>query len=308
MKIIRHWNILVQNPINIVAVLGNFDGIHKGHQQLLKESKKIAKELNMPLAVISFEPHPIEILREEKNIRITSLKEKIRILQEYNIDILYLFRFTKEFASITADQFLHNILINNLYVKHIVMGHDFIFGYQRKGNATFLKDNATKYNYGFSRIEPLNNHNNILYSSSNIRKFLKEGNIKQVNEFLGRNYSIEGRVIDGNKMGRNIGFPTANIRLRNLLLMKFGVYAVKVYLLKDNIYLTGIANIGVKPSFGDNEVLLEVHIFNFDKNIYDKSIRVEFIDFIRAEQKFPDKNLLKQQISKDCLKVTEIFK
>ena len=306
MKIIRNINNIPISYQDSVLVLGNFDGIHLGHQELLKKTIEIAKSKSKKTSLMSFEPHPLEVLKKKTNIRINSLTEKIKLINEFGIDFLFLIRFNRKFFELSANEFLNKILIEKLKINHLVIGHDFIFGKNRSGNATYLKEQSQILNYGFSQILP---HKcpkyNIIYSSTEIRNNLKSANLKIVKTLLGRNYNISARVISGNQTGTKIGYKTANIRSKNLLKIKYGVYAVKLHYDK-NIY-NGIANFGIRPTIKNSPELLEIHIFNFNKKIYGKKVNVEFIDFIREEQKFNNLNQLTEQIAKDCKKAKNIL-
>lgn len=305
MQIVRSYKNIPEYATNTVLALGNFDGIHLGHTELLKQTIKVAKEKKLKSALISFEPHPLQTLHDTKNIRIFSLQDKIKFVKNSGIDILFLFRFTGSFAAMTAEEFLTQILVNNLRANHIVIGYDFIFGKNRSGNGEYLKKNSIIHNYGFTKILPHKcETDNVIYSSTEIRKYLKEGKLQKVRKFLGKNYSITGRVIRGKNLGSKIGYATANIALNDLFRPKFGVYAVKIHIINQFIEnksgYDGVANIGIRPTFTGNEEFLEVHIFNFSKNIYGAKLLIEFISFIREEKKFNNVEELKIQINKDC--------
>jgi len=310
MKIIRNYKYISENDKNIVLALGNFDGIHLGHLEVLKRTISIAEEKKLQSAVISFEPHPLTILKNTKNIRIVSLQDKIKLIEKTGIDILFLFHFTSEFSHLPANQFLQNILVKQLQINHLVIGHDFIFGKNRSGNSTYLEQRSKDLNYGFTQILPHKcKANNIIYSSTKIREYLKNGNITKANELLGKNYSITSRVIKGQNLGMKLGYNTANIDLKDLFRPKFGVYAVRIFLKNNTQIYNGVANIGIRPTIKNNtqkNEILEVHIFNFSDNIYGKKITIEFIAFIREEKKFNNIDELKNQIAKDCQESKEL--
>ena len=307
MQIIRNLNNIPSSAQDIVLVLGNFDGVHLGHQELLREARNIALKKAKKVALMSFEPHPLEFLKGKKNIRITSITQKISLIKNMQIDCFFMMRFNQEFAQLSASDFLHNILIKKLKINHLVIGHDFIFGKNRSGNAAYLKEQAQKLNYGFSQILP---HKcpeyKIIYSSTEIRNNLQAGKMAIVKTLLGRNYNIIARIVAGDKIGREIGYKTANINLKNLLRIKYGVYAVKIYY-KNNCYFA-VANIGIRPTIQEPKELLEVHIFDFNQDIYGEKINIEFIKFIRSEKKFNNIKELSQQIAIDCKQVKQYFK
>ena len=299
MKIFRDATKL-ENKENTLCVLGNFDGIHFGHKQLILTAKEIAKQQNLKLAIMTFEPHPKVFFNLQYNIRITPIKNKLIHFKELGVDIIILQRFNKKFAELEAEYFLTEILLNKLNASHIVIGHDFIFGRKRQGNSAFLKLAAEKYGFGLTQILPAKSEkHNLIFSSSSIRKFIRNGNVKYAKELMGRNYAISGRVIKGKKIGGMLGYNTANILLKDFIRPKFGVYAIRADI-EGKIY-EGVANIGVRPTISnEDQELLEIHFFEFDQNIYGKYVRVELIDFIRAEKKFASLEELSKKIAEDC--------
>ncbi len=306
MKTIKSYRELPNEAKACVVALGNFDGVHKGHRKIIEETIKIAKDKKTKSAVMTFEPHPAAILRpDNKNFRLTDLKMKEKLISEIGADFLFTIPFTEDFSKITAEDFIKTILIDSLQVKHVVIGHDFIFGHNRTGNPDFMQKKSAELSFGITIISAIKDENEIC-SSTSVREALRQGDLKRVNKILGRNYSIDGLVIKGDARGRQIGFPTANINLGDLIRPAFGVYAVKIRL-EDKIY-NAVANIGIRPTFGKESELLEVHIFNFDKNIYDSSVNIEFIDYIRTETKFKNVDELTKQILIDCKKAEEILR
>jgi riboflavin kinase/FMN adenylyltransferase len=306
MQIIRNLNNIPSSVQDIILVLGNFDGVHLGHQELLLQAKNIAQKKAKKVALMTFEPHPLELLRDKKNIRITSIAQKISLIKDMGIDCLFIMRFNEAFAKLSAHSFLDDVLIKKLKINHLVIGHDFIFGKNRSGNAAYLASQAQQFNYDFSQVLP---HKcpeyKIIYSSTQIRNNLQEGRVEVVKTLLGRYYNIIARVVAGDKIGREIGYKTANINLKNLLRIKYGVYAVKVDY--DNNSYFGIANVGIRPTMKELKELLEVHIFDFDQDIYGEKINIKFVKFIRNEKKFNNKQELSQQIKQDCQQVKQHF-
>jgi len=306
MQIIRNYKNIPDQAKNSVLALGNFDGVHLGHLEILKEVLKIAKAENKKTAIMTFSPHPLEFFSKNKKVQLFSFQDKIQFFQDLGIDYLFIVKFNQEFANVTAANFVSDILVKHLKVSSIVMGYDFIFGKNRQGNAEFLKNKSSKHGFGFSQITSYKSSNyNLVYSSTEIRKALEQGDIQKVNNLLGKNYFISNRVIGGDNRGAGLGFRTANLKIDNLHLPKFGVYAVK--LCYQNKYYEAVANLGVKPTFAQNKPNLEVHIFNFSEDLYGQKVKVAFIDFIRAEKKFASKEELIAQIKLDCNKAKELL-
>lgn len=288
-----------------VIALGNFDGVHIGHQEVLKTAKKIADEELEACAVMTFDPHPSTILRpENKNITLTNFKQKSKFIEELKINYLFKEHFDKDFSKITAEDFIRNILSKSLKASHIVIGRDFIFGHNRGGDSVLLKKICDELGIGFTQVKAIGN-NTETFSSSAIRSHIKNGQLSLAKQSLGYNFTIEGEVTGGDERGRVIGFPTANVELGHYVRPLYGVYAVHVHVSGSRKKLNAIANIGVRPSFNENKELLEVHIFDFNDDLYGEILEVEFIDFIRKEEKFLSIDDLKNQIEKDCVVAKE---
>jgi len=298
-KIYKNFNILKKHQ-NSIILIGNFDGLHLGHQKLFNLAKKYKKQ-------ITFDPIPKMFFNKKlKNHRISSLRQKIQYFSNYNVDFLIIKKFDKNFSKIKSLDFVNKILFKKLKSKYIFVSNNFRFGNKREGDVNLLKSLEQKYDFNIINPKPLKKKNRII-SSTLIRKLISQGNLKKANNYLNRNWSIEGIVLRGRKMGRKIGFPTCNIDLRDYVLAKTGVYAVKVYINKKKNSLRGIANLGYRPTFNQKKILLEVNLFNFSGNLYNKKLRVEFLKFIRKEVKFKGINQLKKQIILD-LKVAKRVK
>ena len=288
------------------AAIGNFDGVHVGHEKVLKEAKKLSREKKLPISVLTFEPHPREFFSSEKNnFLLQTNSQKIETLRKHGIDNLINLKFDKNLSELQPEEFIERILFKNLSLKHVFVGKDFKFGKNRKGDIDTLKNIGARYNIGVSSIS-LKTLNTVSISSTKIREHLKSGNIIEANKLLGRPYKISGLVIEGDKRGRSINFPTANIKLENLIMPAFGVYSVSVKGIENKIY-NGIANIGRRPTVNDRGVLLEVNIFDFNNNIYGKEISVNLLNFIRKEKKFDGIESLKTQIKNDVRVSKEFF-
>lgn len=290
---------------NAVAVIGNFDGVHSGHMHVLQTALDIAKKQNKPSLLLTFEPHPDAFFRPAaEKFRITPVHAKVRAVSTVGLDALCVLRFDSALAEMSASDFVKDILVNGLHVSHIVVGQDFCFGKKREGNAAFLKKNFPDLPVTF--VEQLRDKTGEIISSSRIRSFIRDGRTERAANLLGRPFEMEGRVIHGFKRGRTIGFPTLNIAPNASIIPKIGVYAAKILI--DNEPYDGIANIGFRPTVQGTNVLLEAHIFDFDRDIYGKRVRVQLFSFIREEKRFSSLDELKQKIIADSAKAKEILK
>jgi riboflavin kinase/FMN adenylyltransferase len=298
MQLIRNFlssNLVINKQ---VITIGNFDGVHLGHQQLINTTVNIAKQESLIPTIMSFEPHPnLYFNRQLNNFRIISFSDKFQKIKDLGIKKFYIAKFDNGFSNLAPEDFINHIL-NKLNIKHIVIGYDFIFGKNREGNINVLKNLAEKYNFKITQISCLKESDTVL-SSSNIRKFIKEGNVEAASKMLGYQYFISGKVISGNKTAVKLGYPTANLKLHDLQRLKYGVYLIKIFIENENKYYLGMANIGIRPTLDGLNELLEVHLFDFNKNIYGTKLKVEFIEFIREELKFPNFEALKKQIALD---------
>lgn len=293
-------------PFETVITIGSFDGIHLAHKALFEETKKLANLLNVKPVVVSFDPHPRTVLFPESNLKLlTTLEEKLYLLSLLEIENLVLIPFTKTLSELSHDLFVQEYIVDKIKAKGIIVGSNFRFGKFRKGDVDYLNKVAKKYNFIVKAI-PSIMLNGVIISSSAIRNLIEKGNIESANELLGRPYLIMGKVIKGKGRGKEIGYPTANLEVSPLkLLPPSGVYAVWVILNGEK--LKGALNIGKRPTFGEKEISIEVHIFNFNKNIYGKTLKIEIIKRIRDEKKFPSIENLKIQIEKDCKLIDEIL-
>ena len=302
MELIRLSRIVNKAKNSIVAI-GNFDGVHIGHQEVINFAKSISKKKKKSLSVITFEPHPKCFFKKQyENFRITPFRVKYEEIKKLGVDFYFNFKFPQTFSNISANSFIEDILIKKMQVSHIVTGFDFVFGHKQQGDTKLLESISISNNaFKFSEVKEFKKNKIIEVSSSKIREFLKAGDLKSSKEILGRDWSIQARVVRGKSLGRKIGFPTANIILKRYCDLCFGVYAVEIRFKKDFFKSTfkGVANYGIKPTFLNNEPLLEINIFDFDKDIYGELIEVTFKFFIRREEKFLNIEDLKEQITKD---------
>tara|TARA_B100000959_G_scaffold279105_1_gene338668 strand:- start:409 stop:1311 length:903 start_codon:yes stop_codon:yes gene_type:complete len=283
-----------------VVAIGNFDGLHLGHQKVLKQARDRAKKYKLKFGVVTFEPVPVMFFNKNiRNHRINSLKQKILALKKLKLDFLRIIKFNKKFSKLSPEQFIERIIYKNLNSKFVFVSKNFRFGKNREGGIRTLIKHEKYFSYKTIVTKPLEKNNQVL-SSSIIRSKISSGKIDKVNNFLGRKWCVFGKVIKGKKRGRKIGFPTCNIKLKDYVLPKLGVYSVTVKANKFN--RKGVANIGYRPTFNGKSLLLEVNIFGIKENLYKKVIEVNFIKFIRGERKFRNINELKKQIKKDIKK------
>ena len=305
-KLYKNFNIINSHKKSILLI-GNFDGVHLGHQKLFKLAKKFKKNTKLKIGVVTFDPIPKMFFNKKlKNYKISNLSQKIKFFHEHNVDFVIVKKFDKKFSKIKCKNFVDQILDKKLKAKFIFVSNNFRFGNMREGNVKFLKSKEKDCNFKIINPNPLKK-NNIIISSTLIRKLIFNGNLKMANKYLNRNWSIEGVVQRGRMMGRKVGFPTCNIELGNYIEAKSGVYAVKVYRENKKNYLKGIANLGYRPTFNQRKILLEVNLFNFSGNLYNKKLIVEFTKFIRKEKKFNGINQLRKQITLD-LKIAKKVK
>ena len=293
---------------NSIVTIGTFDGVHEGHRTILHRLKELAHLKQGETVIITFWPHPRMIISSDKPVYlINTFEEKAELLDNFGIDHLIKIPFTREFSLKTADEFIQNVLITAIQTKVLVIGHDHRFGKDRTGDFDYLKKNEQKNGFIVEEIPP-QDVENITVSSSKIRKALLEGNVVTANQYLGSTYSITGIITTGDKIGREIGFPTANILVNypGKLIPGDGVYVVKV--LVENKWHGGMLYIGKRPTLQGVQRTIEVHIFNFNKEIYGESISVQFLKNIRGDQTFGSLEELKKQLQRDEIAAKEILK
>jgi riboflavin kinase / FMN adenylyltransferase len=298
MQVIKGLDAFRGDYPNIVLTIGNYDGVHLGHQKILSKVTKKAEELQGTSMVMTFEPHPIKVLAPERNIKLlTTSEERARLLEAMGVDVVLLIPFNREFAGMPPDDFIRSILAEKLKVREIIVGANYAFGKNKKGTIELLKTRGREYGFHVKAVPDVLVNGNVV-SSSSIRSHLLKGAVREVSSYLGRAYSIEGTVIKGKGRGKSIlNVPTANITTPVEIAPKEGVYAVKVGY-RGEIY-DAVANIGKNPTFGDADVSYEVHLFDFSGDLLGKTLRVYFIDRIRNERTFPDAASLEKQIRED---------
>jgi len=295
-------------PQATALTIGNFDGVHLGHRALLARLGAIAREENVLPAALTFEPHPREFFAPESApARLSTLREKLEILAEEGVGLACVCHFNTGFAHLEAEEFIERILVECLRVKHLIIGDDFRFGQKRRGNFAMLQEAGRHHGFTLEAVSSVM-VDGVRVSSSAVRTALADGRMEDAARFLGRPYVIDGRVVQGRQLGRQLGVPTANIRIKHANPPLIGVYAVEVRGLADGPH-QGIANIGFRPSIdqGSNP-LLEIHLFDFDRDIYGAHLSVRFLHKIRDELKFPSIDALKQQISQDLESARQYFK
>jgi riboflavin kinase/FMN adenylyltransferase len=311
MRLFRFWNEVPQPLQGGVVALGNFDGLHLGHQAVLAKTVQMARAAGVPAGVMTFEPHPRMFFKpDQEPFRLSPFRIKARLIEALGLDYLYVQNFDREFSQWSADSFIADVLVGGLGVSHVVVGYDYVFGHQRQGNVALLRERAQRYGFAVSSVDELALPGGARYSSTNVRNLLKDGHPAEAAHLLGRYWEIEGRVEHGDKRGRTIGFPTANLPYRDYLHPKKGVYAVRAGVDRgaETVWHDGVANFGNRPTFDKTDILLEVHLFDFAEDLYTKHLRVALVDFLRPEMKFDGLEALKAQIAADGVAARQLLR
>lgn len=301
MHVFRHFENLPDEVRGASVAVGNFDGVHLGHRSVIGEAGRIARDQGIPWAVLSFEPHPRSLFTPDiEPFRLTPFRIKARHIEELGVDALIVLHFNKEFASLSADDFVKTVLIDGLNARHVVSGYDFVFGHKRAGNCELLLHKGKEEGFDFTCVSAVDDGETI-YSSTRVRKCLQSGDPKGAAALLGRPFEIEGRVEHGDERGRTIGFPTANLHLGEYVRPAHGVYAVRAGIDEGTAttWIDGVANFGNRPTFDKKDAIFEAHLFDFDGDLYGRHLRIQLIDFIRDEKKFDGLDELKAQIALD---------
>lgn len=296
------------SDLETVVTIGTFDGVHKGHQTLIDRVNEIAQKEDLESVLLTFDPHPRHVIYpDDQDLRlIHTIAEKKKALANTSLKNLVVQNFSKEFSRIKSINFVRDYLVTKLNMKYMVVGFDHHFGKNREGTFSDLQELSELYDFKIEEIDP-QNLGEITISSTKIRNAILKGNMRLANSYLSSSFSINGKVVQGKKIGSSIGFPTANIKIddRWKILPKDGVYAVKVCVQKNQYF--GMLNLGTRPSISDNTFVVEVHIFDFADSIYNMQIEIEFIDRIRAERKFLNLNQLEKQLKIDEVNCKKIF-
>jgi riboflavin kinase/FMN adenylyltransferase len=310
MELIRGLHNLKPRHQGCVATIGNFDGVHLGHQAVIRQVMDKAKELGLPVVVITFEPQPQEFFcPDDVPARLTRFREKLLVLESLFVDRVLCLRFNRHLASLTADEFVQRILVNGLGIKYLVVGDDFKFGKDRSGDFEYLQSIGPELGFEVSDTDSFSFAGERV-SSTGIRTALETGDLLLAKQMLGRDYGMCGRVAHGDKRGRTIGFPTANIYLHRKSSPLYGVYSVQLHSKHPQIggrVVNGIANVGQRPTVGGTRTLLEVHLFDFAGDIYGAYVDVTFLQKIRDEQRFESFEALKAQIVRDVEQAKAFF-
>lgn len=305
MILITDLNKITTKFSNSIITLGNFDGLHLGHQELIKMVIKRAEETGAVSLVVTFRPHPLKILAPEKCPPLISIyEEKIRLFEKLGIDVLVKIPFTLDFSSITPRDFAKNILCGMLGAKEIFVGYNYRFGKGRGGNIQKLKEFGEEFGFRVREVEQVSLNGEVI-SSTKIRELLQDGEVEHAARLLGRQYAITGVVVKGDGRGKNLGFPTANIAPKHAIIPANGVYAVRLFVRDE--YYDGIANIGERPTFNKRDLAVEVHVFNFNEDLYGEEITVCFIQKIREEKRFKNAAALIKQINSDIVTAKNIL-
>jgi riboflavin kinase/FMN adenylyltransferase len=299
LKIVHGWKDLPPEFRGAAAALGNFDGVHRGHQQVIAEAAKAARALKAPLGVITFDPHPRRLFRPtEPAFRLMTAEQQARVLSGMGVDFLYLLPFDFQMASFSDKEFVEQVLVEGLGVKHVAAGFDISFGKGRTGSAEGMKAYGDQKGFGVSIAEPVAGRAGDKFSSTSVRDALRDGHPEEASRILGRPFAIEGVVRRGQQLGRQLGFPTANVEIVDYVVPKLGVYATRTRL-PDGREVPGVANLGNNPTTGIVETRLETWLFDFDEDLYGQVIETDLIAFLRPELKFDSLELMIEQIRRD---------
>ncbi len=305
MKIVREFENYTENTPKVLS-LGMFDGIHLGHISIINLLKSVAQENNLETAILTFWPHPRKVFNPNDEIKLlNTLNEKLNLLENANLDVVFLKSFDENFRNLTGEEFVRQILVQKLNVKHIIIGHDHVFGKNKSGNFELLQKLSKELDFKVQQLNAVKEGDSNI-SSTKIRNCLSNGNITGANKMLGYHYSVSGKVIDGKKLGRTIGYPTANIEVDELkLLPKKGAYIVEVFV--KNKFYKGMLSIGTNPTVNGEKLTVEVYILDFNEDIYGEEITVKFRDFLHEEIKFESLEKLIERLDEDK-RLTERFK
>ncbi len=310
MRLFRTWSEVPPPLKGGVLALGNFDGLHLGHQAVLGKTVALARAAGAAAGVMTFEPHPRMFFKpDQEPFRLSPFRIKARLIEALGLDYLYLQTFDREFSRRTPENFVTEVLLGGLGVSHIVVGADYIFGFQRRGNVALLNQLAAQHGFAVTSVGELTLPGGARYSSTNVRNLLKEGQPEDAAKLLGRYWEIEGRVEHGDQRGRLLGFPTANVSYHEYLHPKKGVYAIRAGIDQgvDTVWHNGVANFGNRPTFDKKDVLLEAHLFGFAGDLYGRHLRVALVDYLRPEKKFDGLEALKAQIAADSATARELL-
>lgn len=288
-----------------VLAIGNFDGLHRGHAKIIERIRRVAAERGFTPVVLTFDPHPPRVVRPEKAPPLLmTLDQKLEALEKAGVQGVAIVRFTRELSQWEPERFVRTVLVDWLRVAEVWVGADFLFGRNRSGNFTLLRALAAQYNFRVEKIDPVR-YKDFVVSSTRIRRLIAEGRVDEAGALLGRYAFIDGVVVRGSGRGRELGVPTANLETKNELIPPHGVYATTVTI--DRVVYAGVANIGVRPTFGGEKTTIEVHVLGLDRDLYGQTLRVGFVQRLRDERRFPDVDALKAQIEADIRRARRLF-
>ncbi len=307
MQVILTLNEIKKPLTNPVLTIGNFDGVHKGHLALFDKVKERAKAIAGQSVVMTFEPHPLKIMRPADGPQlITHTGQKLELIEKAGIDVIVCVSFDREFAAIPARDFVNNVLVKKIGIKEIVVGYDYTFGHNREGDINLLREIGNDFGFVVHLVGPIE-IDHTLVSSTSIRRLVQEGRLEEARVLLGRDFEVQGTVVKGqNRGGRLLGFPTANLNPHGELLPKRGVYAVK--LLIDDVFYKGVTNVGYNPTFGDTGLTVETHVLDYSGELRGKTIKVHFIKRLRDEKTFKTLEELSGQIAQDIARAEDVFR
>ena len=295
-----------------VGALGNFDGVHRGHRAVIERTRAIAESAGAPVSVITFEPHPRSLFQADAPpFRLTDAAGRAEALAELGVDILFQIPFDQTFSLLSAEDFIDQVLHHGLGLRHVVIGYDFHFGRRRRGTPEMMLEHAAALGFGATRVDAVHEADGAIYSSTRIRQCLSEGDPRGAAALLGRPWSFEAAVESGDQRGRQLGFPTANLRIENRVQPAAGVYAVYAAERAEDgalgSWMAGVANYGRRPTVNDRGKLFEVHLLDQSRDLYGKTLKIQLIDFIRPETKFDGLDALRAQIAADSARVRELL-
>ena len=311
MRVLRHCENIPASLKGCTVAIGNFDGVHRGHQAVIGRAAEIARKTNTPLIAMTFEPHPRYYFTPNTTpFRLTPFRAKVNQIKALGVDAMLVVAFNKHFSQVTANKFIDDVLIAGLSARNVIVGYDFTFGRNRGGDTDFLAAKARENNFEFTTVQPVATADSVIYSSTAIRDHLMGGKPGHAAALLGRPFEIEGRVIRGDQIGRTLGFPTANLLLGDYIEPAYGIYAVRVgiHAGADMEWHDAAANFGIRPTVGGTRPLLEPHIFDFSGDLYGQRIRVAFIEYIRPEVHYDSLEKMTVQMENDCEVARRILK
>ena len=305
MRIFRHFQNLPSDVRGAVVAVGNFDGVHLGHREVIGEAGRIARAAGRLWAVLTLEPHPRQVFQPDiAPFRLTPLPVKARLIESLGVDIFIVLPFDREFARLSPHTFVETVIVGGLGATHLVCGHDFAFGHGRRGTPEMLLWMGDEFDFGFTCVPEVRDRDAEPYSSTRVRDYLREADPVAAAQLLGRPFEIEGIVVPGEQRGRDLGYPTANIELDDYLRPAFGIYAVQAGWEEGGRmqWRDAVANLGIRPTFASVEPLLEVHVFDFAGDLYGRTLTTRFIDYLRPEKKFDGIEPLRAQMAEDCVR------